>query len=159
MIYLAIICALLAVLGSVLPVIPGPLLAYGALWLARLSEHCPFTDEFMVIMGIVTAIVFLLDLFLPPMVVRAFGGSKAAGRGAMVGMLLGIIFTPIGMFLGMIIGAFIFELLISKRKPTHSLKATMGAVLGFILGTGIKLALCGFILWEIVITGLGTLLK
>lgn len=150
----AIICAVLAIVGSVVPVLPGVILGYGALWVALWSEMCHFSDHFMWIMAAVTAVVFVIDYFLPPLIIRRMGGSKAAGWGATIGMIAGMIFTPIGMMLGMVIGAFVGEYVLAGSDEKRSLRATFGAILGFVVGTGIKLALCSYILYQIIITAI-----
>lgn len=67
-------------------------------------------------------------------------------------MILGMIFTPIGMLLGMLLGAFLGEIMYAKRSGYMALKAAMGTFLGFLLGTGLKLLLCFYVLYELVST-------
>lgn len=146
----ALFCAVLAIIGSIVPIIPGVVLAYGSLWVARWSNMCEFSNQFMWIMAAITAVVFVIDYFLPPLIIRRMGGSKAASWGATIGMIAGIIFTPIGMMLGMILGAFVGEYMYGSKDEHKSLKATLGAILGFFVGTGIKLILCSYILYQII---------
>ena len=106
----------------------------------------------MWIMAGVTLAVFLADYFLPPLIVKKLGGSKAATWGSIIGMILGMIFTPIGMLLGMLLGAFLGEIMYAKRSGYMALKAAMVTFLGFLLGTGLKLLLCFYVLYELVST-------
>lgn len=148
----AFLVLLVAMVGSIVPAIPGVPLAYLSLWLGRWSGYTPFSNTFMWIMAGVTLVVFLLDYFLPPLILKRFGGSKAATWGSIIGMILGMIFTPIGMLLGMLLGAFLGEVMYAKRSGYIALKAAMGTFVGFILGTGLKLALCFYVLYELIST-------
>ncbi|WP_417153175.1 DUF456 domain-containing protein [Rikenella microfusus] len=152
LIILAFVTLLIALVGSIVPALPGVPLAYLSLWLGRWSGYTPFSDTFMWIMAGVTLAVFLADYFLPPLIVKKLGGSKAATWGSIIGMILGMIFTPIGMLLGMLLGAFLGEIMYAKRSGYMALKAAMGTFLGFLLGTGLKLLLCFYVLYELVST-------
>ena len=152
LIILAFVTLLIALVGSIVPALPGVPLAYLSLWLGRWSGYTPFGDTFMWIMAGVTLAVFLADYFLPPLIVKKLGGSKAATWGSIIGMILGMIFTPIGMLLGMLLGAFRGEIMYAKRSGYMALKAAMGTFLGFLLGTGLKLLLCFYVLYELVST-------
>lgn len=150
LITLAFVVLLLAMVGSVVPALPGVPLAYLSLWLGRWSSYAPFDNTFMWIMAGVTIAVFLADYFLPPLIVKKTGGSKAATWGSVIGMVLGMIFTPIGMLLGMLLGAFIGEIVYAKKSGGDALKAAMGTFIGFLLGTGLKLLLCFYILYRLI---------
>ena len=79
------------------------------------------------------------------------GGSKYAERGALIGLLAGIILTPIGMIAGSFLGAFIAEVQWGKKTSSEALLAALGSFLGFILGTGIKTIASVLILWQIIV--------
>ena len=55
------------------------------------------------------------------------------------------------MFMGSILGAFIGELVVENRGIWESFKASIGAFFGFIVTTGLKLILCGWIFLVIII--------
>lgn len=148
----AFLVLIIAMIGSIVPALPGVPLAYLSLWMGRWSGYTPFDNTFMWIMAGVTVAVFLADYFLPPLIVKKFGGSKAATWGSIIGMLLGLIFTPIGMLLGMLLGAFLGEIIYTERSGYVALKAAMGTFVGFLLGTGLKLLLCFYVLYELIAT-------
>ena len=79
---LAFVTLVIAMVGSIVPALPGVPLAYLSLWLGRWSEYTPFSNTYMWIMAGVTIVVFLADYFLPPMILKRFGGSKAGKRDA-----------------------------------------------------------------------------
>ena len=141
---LSIICALLGVLGCVLPMLPGPPLTYLAMWLLQWSGYTTFSVAEMVIWGVVMVVVSVIDFFLTPIMTKRFGGSNAGSWGSLVGMVAGF-FIPVPM-LGPVIGAFLgawgAEKLISKKNSNEAVRAAVGSFLAFIVGTGIKMLAC-----------------
>lgn len=150
LIIVSVFAAIVAIIGSIVPALPGPVMAYLALWLARWSGYVELPNSYMWIMAVITAVVFAADYFLPSLITKKMGGSKATQNGAFIGTLLGVFLTPIGMLLGMLIGAFLGEFMFNKSDYVSSVSAAIGAFLGFLVGTGIKLMLCFYVLYEIV---------
>ena len=105
----------------------------------------------LIIWGIVVAIVSVIDYVVPMWFTKVTGGSKYAERGALVGLIAGIILTPIGMILGSFLGAFLFELYYTRQGALQALKAAIGSFLGFITGTGLKTIVACIILWKIIV--------
>ena len=68
----------------------------------------------------------------------------------MIGLIAGIILTPVGMIAGSFLGAFLAEIIYAKKDPAASLKAAIGSFVGFIAGTGIKTIAAVLIMWQIV---------
>lgn len=147
----AFLILLLGIIGSIVPAVPGLVFAYLSLWMAKWSGFAEFSSNFMWIMLIIGMVIFVLDYFLPPLIVKKAGGSKYATWGSVIGMLIGIVFTSIGMIAGMFLGAFIGELIYTEKSAEASLKAALGAFVGFLLGTGMKLLYCFYILYKIIV--------
>lgn len=149
----AIILGVVGILGSVLPALPGlPFSWIGLLFVyisGRSGVADPMTLKFLLIWLGVVAIVSLLDYIVPAWFTKVTGGHKAASTGAMIGLFLGM-FSPIGIIAGALIGAFLGELLVENKGLWASFKASIGAFLGFIFGTGLKLICSGLILFEII---------
>ena len=95
-------------------------------------------------------IVTVFDYLLPPYITKNSGGSRYATIGSVVGMIAGIFLTPVGMLLGMLLGAFISELVFARQSSGKAIKAALGAFAGFLLGTGLKLIYCFFLLFAVV---------
>ena len=57
--------------------------------------------------------------------------------------------TPIGMLAGALLGAFIGEFYFAQQNAMHSVKASLGAFLGFIFSTGMKLIAAGIMAFYI----------
>ncbi len=144
----AVILGVLGVIGSVVPALPGPPLSWVGLLLIYFAGGCTSTALF-IWLG-VTTLVTLFDYLFPAWIAKATGGHKEASWGALIGMIAGIFFTPIGMLAGALAGAFIGEYFFAKNDETGSVKAALGAFLGFVLGTGAKLIVSGVMLFYII---------
>jgi len=153
---LAVIAALIGIIGSVVPGLPGPPVSWVGLLLTYLAggvgkDGDPMGVGFLFVwLGIVT-LVTVLDYVIPAWLTKVSGGHKAASWGAIIGLFAGMIFTPIGMITGSILGAFLGEFLVEDRGVWDSFKASMGAFLGFIFGTGMKLICSGVLLYYIIV--------
>ena len=142
LIVLAIILAVIGIIGSVVPGLPGPPLSWAGLLLAFLSHKLGGADmtlTFVLIWLGVTVIVSILDYTVPAKFTKLAGGSKAGSRGALIGMLIGIFLTPIGMIPCSLAGAFLAELFQEDKTAGQALKAALGTFAGFLVGTGMKL--------------------
>ena len=128
-------------LGCILPVVPGPPLSFVALLLLQFTRFADFSVKFMLITAAVTVIVTVVDFILPAWGTRKWGGSRAGTAGAIVGLLVGLFFSPVGIFVGPFAGAVVFEL-ISGRKTNAALRSGLGSFVGFILGAVMKLSVC-----------------
>ena len=69
----------------------------------------------------------------------------------MIGLFVGLILPPIGMILGSLLGALVGELVFAQMPPEKSVKSALGAFLGFMFGTGIKLICSAVMLFYIII--------
>ena len=143
----AIICAVLGVIGSIVPGIPGPPLSWVGLLLVyfagRNGECEPVSGNFLLIWLGITTVVTILDYFIPGWFAKYTGGHKEASWGAIIGLFAGMFLTPVGMLAGALIGAFVGEFFFAKQDAANSVKASIGAFLGFILSTGLKLIAAG----------------
>ena len=136
------ICFLLTgLIGCILPVIPGPPLTYIALLLLQATRFANFSSEFLLITAAITVVVTLLDYLLPVWGAKKWGGSRMGAIGAVIGLLAGLFFPPVGIIAGPFLGAVAFELL-AGRKANSALRSGFGSFIGFLLGTGVKLAVC-----------------
>ena len=145
---LAILAGVIGITGSILPGLPVS-------WVGLLLLYIWGPEEMqmktLVIWGIVTIVVSVVDYVVPMYFTKMTGGSRYAERGAMAGLIIGIIFTPVGMILGSFLGAFLSELYWGKKSGGEALKAAVGSFLGFITGTGLKTIVSCIIMWKIII--------
>lgn len=136
---LSIVLILIGIIGCLVPVLPGPPISYAGILVLHFTRYAEFSRNLLIILGIVAAIVTLLDYFVPIWGTKKFGGSKYGIRGATVGLIIGLFFGPPGIIMGPFLGAFIGEM-IFKDDFKYALKAGFGSLLGFLTGIGLKLA-------------------
>lgn len=140
---IAIIVALIGIVGCILPALPGPPLTYCSLLLLYLFDNPDYeiTGKFLIIWIVIVIVVSILDYVVQPYFTKLTGGSQLAVRYSIAGMLAGMIFfPPFGIIFGAFIGALVAELLVNKKPLGTSLAAAFGSFLGFLFGTGLKLA-------------------
>ena len=92
---LAVLAGVIGILGSVLPALPGPPLTWVGMLLLYLwggtdgaGEHMSLT-LLLVMLG-VTVAVSIIDYVVPLYFTKLTGGTKAAERGAMAGLIFGL---------------------------------------------------------------------
>ena len=129
---------LLGVIGSFLPVLPGPITGWIGLLLLFLTKTVPMSYTFLGITLVVSIIIWVLDYIIPAMGTKKFGGSKAGAIGTTIGLILGLISPiPLGFIIGAFLGAFIGELT-HNIDISRALKAAFGSFLGFLASTTLK---------------------
>lgn len=152
LIVFAIICALIGLVGSIVPGLPGPPVSWVGMLLVYFSSQGgdePMTLTVLFIWLAVTVIVTVLDYVVPAWFTRVTGGNKGASIGAIVGLFAGMLIPPVGIIVGSLLGAFLGDYLVQDRGVWASFKASIGAFLGFITGTGMKLIVSGLMAYEI----------
>ena len=138
---------LLGIIGSIVPGLPGPPLAFTGLLLYHFLIN-PISIEGIIWIGILVTIVTFLDYWLQIYGVKKAGGGKYAIRGSIIGILLGIfLFPPFGILVGAFIGAFIGA---KMETDSNEIKIAFGAVLGFIAGTILKVCTSVYIIYIIL---------
>ena len=148
LIILGLLCALMGLVGCILPVIPGPPLSFLALILLSFARNWePFSPTFLMIMGGLALLVTILDYVVPLVGARKYGASKWGVWISMIGMLIGVLFfPPWGMLIGAFVGALAGELL-SGKEGRKSLQAAWGVFVGNVVSIGFKLFYCGAIIF------------
>ena len=154
---LAILAGVIGIAGSILPGLPGTPVSWVGLLLLYIWGNGsdivgdPLTLKALIVWGVVVAIVSVIDYIVPMYFTKVTGGSRYAEKGALVGLIAGIILTPVGMILGSFLGAFLFELYYTRKGAGQALKAAFGSFLGFITGTGLKTIVSVIIMWKILV--------
>ncbi len=131
---------LLGILGCILPILPGPPLAYAGLLILQITDPTPFSLKFMLIWLGITIVVTALDFLIPAWGAKKYGGSRYGVLGTIVGLVAGLIFfPPFGIIIGPIIGALIGEILYG-RTHQEATRAAFGSFVGFLITTLVKLS-------------------
>lgn len=125
------------IIGCFAPGLPGPPLNFAALLLVQ-YQYKPFTITFMVVWTIIIVLTAALDYFIPVWFAKKYGASKYGIWGSLIGMVVGIFFTPVGMVLGMLIGAIVGEM-IGGSDTVTAVKSGVATFFGTMLSMGLKL--------------------
>ncbi|WCO01352.1 DUF456 domain-containing protein [Psychroserpens ponticola] len=135
---LAAIFVVLGIIGSFLPVLPGPLTGWIGLLIFHLTDVVPMNWTFLMITLLIAITIWVLDYIIPAMGTKRFGGSRAGMIGTSLGLIVGLL-SPIpgGIIIGPFVGALVGELL-NKSDFDKALKAAFGSFLGFLASTFIK---------------------
>lgn len=134
---------MVGIIGSFIPVIPGPPLSWLGLLLLYNTEQVPFDPWFIVVTGIIALLATLLDYYLPVAGTKKYGGSKRGVWGAIIGLFVGVFFPilgPFGILIWPFLGAFLGELS-QQKSQKNALRAAWGSFVGFLAGTLIKLGI------------------
>lgn len=147
----ALLFAGVGLVGAIVPVLPGPALSLFGLVVAYFSSMPPVSMGALFIYLLLCVAVSVADFFLPAILCRRFGASKAGARGATIGMLLGfVLYPPIGILICPFFGAVLGEMLHDRTNTEQAFKVGFGAFLAFIVGTGVKFFYSLWILWLVV---------
>jgi uncharacterized protein YqgC (DUF456 family) len=141
-----IVLLLAGIAGCILPILPGPPLAYLSLLVISIGTSWQaYRPRLLVILGVFAVLVTALDYVFPAIASKRQGASKAGVWGSAVGMIVGLIFFPpfgviIGAFAGAVLGEYAFG-----PDRNNALRAGWGVFLGILLGIGAKLAYTGVV--------------
>ncbi|HKK83810.1 MAG TPA: DUF456 domain-containing protein [Atribacterota bacterium] len=142
LIIIGVILNIIGIIGVILPALPGIVLNYIALILLYVAKgEVEFSLRILIVFGILTLLVTLLDYILPLLGARKYGASRMGVWGAVIGMLVGIMFLPpFGIIFGLLIGAFLGELIAGKEQ-SQALRAGFATFLGSLTSMVVKLLL------------------
>ena len=151
----ALILMILGIVGSVLPIVPGPILSFAGLviyYIFQENEVLSLGPVLLFALGMLFLIA--ADYVLPLLGVKFLGASKNGQWGAVIGALVGIVFfPPLGIFIGAFLGAVIGEMNYGKKLPEAMLVAMgviTGSVLAIFLQVIFSLSVIGYFLFKIL---------
>ncbi len=144
---IGILLTLLGIAGCIIPGLPGTPLNFVAVLLLHFTRFADFTENQLIIYGIASIVIYLIDTYLPVWGTKKFGGTKKGVWGSVIGLIIGMIFfPPLGIIIGPFAGAVVGELIDGQDNRT-ALRSGLGAFIGFITGTGLKLVGSGYLTW------------
>jgi uncharacterized protein YqgC (DUF456 family) len=146
-----LILSIVGFIGCLFPVVPGPPLCFAALLiLSWVKGWQAFSVTVLLVMGGLTGAAFILDYAIPAAGAKRYGASGFSVFCSVCGMVVGLFaFPPFGLFIGGFAGAVVGELYVGKASG-DALRAGWGIFVGNLLATGLKLALCGVMLFMYV---------
>ena len=129
---IGLICMIVGILGSFLPVLPGPPISWVGLLLLFSTDAVPMDYWLLGITLFIAIGVAVLDYVIPAQGTKRFGGSKYGIWGTNIGLIVGI-FAPIpfGFIIGPFVGAFVGELFYISTITNRALKPVTGSFFAF----------------------------
>lgn len=137
------LCLLLVgIVGSVVPLLPGPFLIFiaGILHTVLLPEQ-GMSWQGIVLLSLLLVASYVIDMAAGALGARWFGASRWGIAGVFVGGIVGLFFAPLGFILGPLAGGLLFELLFAKKRMAPAVKSTWGTLLGTGAGLVARLVL------------------
>lgn len=153
---IALIIMVGGLIGTILPIIPSvPMVYLGYVVYGIASDWKDYGSTVMIVFGLVTVFVMVLDYIAGAIGAKRFGGSRLGAIGAIVGALVGVIFFNIvGLVVGTFAGAALGELVLG-RTMREAIMSGSGALVGFLAGSLFKLmtsiVMIGAFLWFIIV--------
>lgn len=149
---------LAAIAGCVVPVLPGPALAFLAVVIWKLTLGSALISWIAVAICLFLAIIAtLLDYWLPVKYTPTRAGALGAFIGVFAGLIVGIVFPLFAIpaiFLGPLLFAFMFEYN-SNKDFQKAWKSGKGAFVGTVLGIFAKilmiLMMIGVVLVDVIL--------
>jgi hypothetical protein len=150
----AYVLMFLGLAGSVIPVLPGPLLIWlGALIWAWGDGFQSVGWGTLFLLGVLTLVAWASDLFLSTVISRSAGASWRSILGAIVGGIAGagvltvvpLVGTLLGAVLGAGAGMWCVEYL-EKQDRAAATRAVKGYISGFVLAAVLEMALSLYML-------------
>ena len=151
---LAVVLLVGGIIFSVLPPLPGPLMAFsGLLMTSFASTETKVATWLLIAVGVVAMIIQVADFILPAAATKKYGGTRAGIIGGLIGTIVGAFSgIPFGIILGPLLGAIIGDL-VGGNHIRGAMKSGVASFVGFLLGTMVKITfsvIVGVIvMWEI----------
>jgi uncharacterized protein YqgC (DUF456 family) len=143
---LSLIFIILGYVGSFVPGLSGPPLAWVAILLIYFINNIQLPLWVLVVTGVIAGLSLILEWIIPAYGTKIFKGSKYGIRGSYIGMIIGIIAPiPFGFLIGPFVGAYVGELYMDPTDQSRALKAAFGTFIGFLLAILMNFALVSLI--------------
>lgn len=138
---IAIALMVIGLIGTVLPGLPGVVAIFGGMLLAAwIDDFEKIGIATLVLLGVLTALAFVIDIVASLLGAKRVGASKLALVGAAVGAIVGLFFGLPGLIFGPFIGAVVGEYL-TRQQLEQATRVGVGTWLGLLVGVIAKLAL------------------
>jgi uncharacterized protein YqgC (DUF456 family) len=139
---LTIVLLVTGLLGTVLPLLPGPVIIFvGGVLHTFLRPESAMSWWGIGVMALLLALSFVVDFLSGALGTKHFGGSKWGVTGVIIGGLVGLFFGLPGLIIGPIIGGFLGERYVARKEFHPALRATWGTVVGTTVGMVVRVGI------------------
>lgn len=137
----AIALIVLGVAGTVLPVLPGPVLILAGVALAAWIDHFTrISGWVLVLLAVLTVVAAAIDYIAAALGAKRAGASRLAIIGAAAGTLAGVLSGLWGLLFMPLLGAALGQY-ITQRDVIRAGQVGVATWIGLLIGTAIKLAI------------------
>lgn len=141
------LCLVVGLIGAVAPLLPWSLLSILGILLIHRTGTYQIPFMWIIIFVILVILANIIDYYLPIWGTKKYGGTKAGVWWSIIGMIIWFfVIPPFGMILWPFIGAFVWEYLAVGSSWKKALRSARGSFVGFLLTTGLKLLISGWML-------------
>ena len=138
---LAALLVIAGIAGLMLPAMPGAPLLFGGLVVAAWAEDFAYVGPVTLgVFAFLALLTYVIDIVAGLLGAKRFDASREAMVGAGIGALVGIFFGIPGILFGPFVGAVAGELY-NRRKLSEAGWSGLGATVGLLAGTALKLTL------------------
>jgi len=131
----------IGVAGTILPALPGVTLVFAGILLAAwIDDFARIPVWLVVILGVLTAIAWVIDYFAAAAGAKKAGASKLAIVGAMIGTVAGVFTGLWGLLFMPLVGAAVGEF-VAQRDLRRAGTVGVATWLGLLVGTAMKVAI------------------
>jgi len=139
---LAVVLIVVGFVGTIVPALPGVPLVFAGMFVAAWADGFQHVGVWWLVgLGVLTLIALAVDFLAGLAGAKRVGASRMALIGAAVGTIVGIFFGIPGLLLGPFLGALIGEL-VAGGTLKRATGVGVGAWIGFLIGTELKLGVC-----------------
>jgi uncharacterized protein YqgC (DUF456 family) len=139
---LAVVLIVVGFVGTIVPALPGVPLVFAGMLVAAWADGFQHVGLWTLIgLGVLTVIAVAVDFLAGLAGAKRVGASRMALIGAAIGTIVGIFFGIPGLLLGPFLGALIGEL-VAGGTLKRAAGVGVGAWIGFLVGTVLKLGVC-----------------
>jgi len=139
---LAVVLIVVGFVGTIVPALPGVPLVFAGMFVAAWADGFQHVGLWWLVgLGVLTLIALAVDFLAGLAGAKRVGASRMALIGAAVGTIVGIFFGIPGLLLGPFLGALIGEL-VAGGTLKRATGVGVGAWIGFLIGTVLKLGVC-----------------
>ena len=135
---IGIVLCLIGIVGSFLPILPGPLASWFGLLMLNFTSYVTFSFWDLFTTFLIAFTISVVDYFIPIIGVKKLGGTSGGQIGATIGLIIGLlILGPVGIIFGPFLGALAGEI-ITQKSFSKSLLPALGSLIGVVAGTVLK---------------------
>ncbi len=152
---LALLVMVVGLIGTVLPVIPGPILIFlSALGYAFVEGFQTVGWPTLIVLGVLALVATTADLWASSIGAKVGGASGWSVLAGMIGGLVGfLVLSLVGAIIGAILGVLLTEI-VRLGDWRKALKAGGGWAIGWALATvvqvGIALTMVAIFVWQVI---------